>query len=237
MLNIIEEIDDIPTFVKKVVLFHCPIVEDRNEIANSLPEMDIHLVNKDGGSNIYFSLGICGFKCSTPNSAKAFRFVSVEEIESVIDYLLEDHHVFTHINIEDQGVTFSFQINWTNESISGISCGRITLTIGFASEMQRSDYLFQLFEKYFDKLKNTKSFQEMLEEYFSKEKEKHLNSLNREGMLSLLGEMTEEELRDILDNMKNETFVRLTQGKTQEAKSLMLKRLYGEKKPRDEFEN
>ena len=228
MPDLIEKSDDLISFIKKVILSYCPIVENRMDM--ELPDMDIYVSNRQGGSSVLFLVGDRNYKTSSKDIARTSYVISAEEIIPIIDFLLKDGHIFFGIEIMDLNVNISFLINWNNETISGISCQEIKLMVDFYKEEQKASYLLQLFEKYYELLKDVKSFKKLERDYFSGKKQQFLESLNREGMQDLLCCMTDDELRGLLENMTIDTFLRLSQ-KGKKNNMLLLLEKQGETKP------
>ena len=65
-----------------------------------------------------------------------------------------------------------------------------------------------LFQKYYVLLEKTPSFKRIKNEYINIVKQSHFNTLDKSQLISLLSTMNENELKELLHNLDNDTFIK-----------------------------
>ena len=71
-------------------------------------------------------------------------------------------------------------------------------------------YLYLLFQKYYVLLEKTPSFKRIKNEYINSVKQSYFNTLDKSQLISLLSTMNENELKELLHNLDNDTFIKYT---------------------------
>ena len=74
-------------------------------------------------------------------------------------------------------------------------------------EMEKQ-YLYSLFQRYNTYLEQTPSFKVKKNEYIDNMKHSYFDTLDKTGLMSLLSEMNENELKKLLYNLDNNTFLK-----------------------------
>ena len=227
MSNIIKYRENLISYIKSVILKYCPYVDDRLYIlgnANS-PALDIDISINDNESQIMFILGNSSAKMSVSDCAIASYVISFEEIEELIDFILEDHEVIKNMNIYGREFELKFAINWSDKSIKGIDCGDIGLRITVNNIELEREYLYLLFQKYYVNLEPLPFFKKIKNEYIDNVKQSYIAGLDKDKLISLLSKMNETDLRELLYNMDNDTFIKYVMNVWPESsKTLSLKK-------------
>ncbi len=207
--DIMEYREDLLLFVKSVILRYCPNEEDRwSDSHINLLDININIGNN---SQIMFLFGDKNFKESLSERVKTDHIIGFEDIGKIIDFILSDHEIISGMGYIDSlcEVNLTFDINWSRENLSGISCGTICLKLTFASMELGRKYFYLLIQKYYDYLKNTPSFKKIENAYIDGVKKIYFDNASREKMMELLKVMDDEELRKLLGNLDNEVFKEL----------------------------
>ena len=212
MSNIIKHGEDLISYVKSIILKCCPYVDDRLFILNNAKssEIDIEVNIRDNQTQVIFLFGNNSFKQSVPEQIIIPCIIEFAEISEIIDFILEDHEYIQNINLYNNSIGLNFAINWTNESVKGISCGNIRLNLKFNNIELEKQYLYMLFQKYYAFLEKTPSFKRIKNEYIHSVKQSYINTLDKYQLISLLSAMNENELKELLHNLDNDTFIKYT---------------------------
>ena len=210
MGNIIKHREDLISYIKSVILKYCPYVEDRLSILGSTksPELDIEFNICNNESQILFMFGNGNFKTSVPERATTSYVISFEEIEDIIDFILEDHEVIKGINLYGKKIDLKFAVNWTDKSIKGINCSDIGLNLNFENMEVKKQYLYLLFQRYYTYLEQVPTFKTMKNEYIDSMKHFYFDALDKTGLITLLNGMCENELKELLQNLDNDIFIK-----------------------------
>ena len=233
MRSIIKQSENLVTYVKSIILTYCPYADDRLSILGNRksPEIDIEVNIKDNQTQVMFLFGNNSFKQSIPEQIIIPYIVEFEEISEIIDFILKDHECIQNINLYNNSIGLNFAINWTDESIKGISCGNIGLNLEFNNIELEKQYLYLLFKKYYTFLEKTPSFKRIKNEYINSVKQSYINTLDKSQLISLLSTMNENELKELLFNLDNDIFLKyITESKPQ----TKVKKLFLEKDNKNE---
>ena len=212
MENKIKYGESLALFVENVILKYCPFMEDRLHILGNAkaPQIDIEIRIDNNQSQVIFLFGNGNFKQSIPEQVLIERSVKFDEIGSIIDFILKDHEVIGDINIYNNIVNLKFAINWTDKSIKDINCVDIELNLIFNNTKLGIQYLKLLFQKYYSYLVHIPSFKETKDGYINRVKQTYFNDLDKTQILYLLTQMSENELKELLYHMDNDTFIKYT---------------------------
>lgn len=202
--------EDLFLYVKNTILTYCPYSDDRLSILGNAksPEIDIEVNIRDNQTQVMFLFGNNSFKQSLPEQIIIPYIIEFDEISEIIDFILKDHEYIQNINLYNNSIGLSFAINWTDKSIKGISCGNIGLNLKFNNIELKKQYLYLLFQKYYVLLEKTPSFKRIKNEYINIVKQSHFNTLDKSQLISLLSTMNENELKELLHNLDNDTFIK-----------------------------
>ena len=212
MSDIKRQSEELVTYVKSIILKYCPYADDRLSILGNAksPEIDIEVNIRDNQTQVMFLLGNNSFKQSIPEQIIIPYIIEFEEISEIIDFILGDHEHIKNINLYNNSIRLNFAINWTDESIKGINCGDIGLNLKFNNIELEKQYLYLLFQKYYTFLEKTPSFKKIKNEYINGVKQSYFNTLDKSQLISLLSIMDENELKELLYNLDNDTFIKYT---------------------------
>ena len=210
MGNVINCREDLMSYIKSVILKYCPYVEDRLSILGSTksPELNIELNICNNESQIMFMFGNYNFKTTIPERATVYYIISFDEIADIIDFILVDHEVIKDINFYGKQIDLKFAINWTDKSIKGINCSDIGLNLNFENMKVKKQYLYLLFRRYYTHLEQVPSFKKIKNEYIDSMKRSYFDSLDKNGLITLLNGMRENELKELLHNIDNDIFIK-----------------------------
>ena len=220
--------EDLFVYVKNTILTYCPYSDDRLSILGNAksPEIDIEVNIRDNQTQVMFLFGNNSFKQSIPEQIIIPYIIEFDEISEIIDFILKDHEYIQNINLYNNSIGLSFAINWTDKSIKGISCGNIGLNLKFNNNELEKQYLYLLFQKYYAFLEKTSSFKKIRNEYINSVKQSYINTLDKSQLISLLSVMNENELKELLHNLDNDTFIKYT---TESQPQTKVKKLFLEK--------
>ena len=212
MSSIKKRNEDLFVYVKNIILTYCPYSDDRLSILGNAksPEIDIEVNIRDNQTQVMFLFGNNSFKQSIPEQIIIPYIIEFYEISEIIDFILKDHEYIQNINLYNNSIGLSFAINWTDKSIKGISCGNIGLNLKFNNIELEKQYLYLLFQKYYVLLEKTPSFKRIKNEYINSVKQSYFNTLDKSQLISLLSTMNENELKELLHNLDNDTFIKYT---------------------------
>lgn len=228
MSDIKRQSQELVTYVKSIILTYCPYSDDRLSILGNAksPEIDIEVNVRDNQTQVMFLFGNNSFKQSIPEQIIIPYIIEFDEISEIIDFILKDHEYIQNINLSNNSIGLNFAINWTDESIKGISCGNIGLNIKFNNIELEKQYLYLLLQKYYVLLEKTPSFKRIKNEYINSVKKSYINTLDKFQLISLLSALNEDELKELLHNLDNDTFIKFTVESSQQTR---VKKLYLEK--------
>lgn len=210
MSNLVKPSEDLSILIKNIILKYCPYKENRLYLlgnANS-PEIDINIELYENETLIMFLVGNYNHKKSIPQQIIIPGILEFEEASKIIDLILLDHEVIRNINLYKDSIDIKFSINWTDKNFSGIDCGDISLNLKFNNIELKKQYLYLLFQRYYFILEHTPSFKKKKDEYIQSAKKTYFDSLDKSQLISLLNSMSENELKDTLLNLDNETFIK-----------------------------
>ena len=210
MGNVINCREDLMSYIKSIILKYCPYVEDRLSILGSTksPELNIELNICNNESQIMFMFGNYNFKTTIPERATVSYIISFDGIADIIDFILVDHEVIKDINFYGKQIDLKFAINWTDKSIKGINCSDIGLNLNFENMKVKKQYLYLLFRRYYTHLEQVPSFKKIKNEYIDSMKRSYFDSLDKNGLITLLNGMRENELKELLHNIDNDIFIK-----------------------------
>ena len=227
MGNVINCHEDLMSYIKSVILKYCPYVEDRLSILGSTksPELNIELNISNNESQIMFMFGNYNFKTTIPERATVSYIISFDEIADIIDFILVDHEIIKDINLYGKVLDLKFAINWTDKSIKGINCSDIGLGLTFDNIELKKQYLYLLFQRYYTHLEQVSSFKLMKNKYIDSMKYSYFNSLDKTDLITLLNGMSENDLKKLLNNLDNDTFIKyvMSDGEQPKVRILSLK--------------
>ena len=212
MDNIMKYSANLESFIEGVIFKYCPYMEDRLHILGNAqsPQIDIEISIDNNQSQVRFLFGNSNFKQSIPEQAIIKKVVEFEKIGNIIDFILQDHEIIKDINIYKNRVNLKFAINWTEKSIKGINCGDIELSLIFNNAELEKQYLYLLFQKYYIYLEQASSFKIIKNKYIDDIKKSYFNALDKIQLLKLLNQMNENELKELLYSLDNNTFIKYT---------------------------
>ena len=227
MGNVINCREDLMSYIKRVILKYCPYVKDRLSILGSTksPELNIELNISNNESQIMFMFGNYNFKTTIPERATVSYIISFDEIADIIDFILVDHEIIKDINLYGKVLDLKFAINWTDKSIKGINCSDIGLGLTFDNIELKKQYLYLLFQRYYTHLEQVSSFKLMKNKYIDSMKYSYFNSLDKTDLITLLNGMSENDLKKLLNNLDNDTFIKyvMSDGEQPKVRILSLK--------------
>ena len=229
MSSIIKYDEDLEESIKRVILKYCPYREDRLYILGNAksPEIEIDINFYDNETLIMFLVGNSNFKQSVTEQLIISRVVEFEKVSKIIDFILSDHEFIKNINLYNDSIDLKFAIKWTDKSIKGIDCGDIGLNLKFNNNVGlKKQYLYMLFQKYCYNLEQTPSFKRIKHEYINSIKQVYLNNLDKTQLITLLNDMNESELKELLYNLDDDTFIKYT---TENKSQPKIKKLFLEK--------
>ena len=224
MSNIIKCREDLISFIKSVILKYCPYVEDRLLIMGNAksPELDIEININNNESHIMFIFGNSSVKSSIQERVTTSYIISFKEIGDIIDFILDDHEVIKNISLYGKDLDLKFAINWSDKSIKGISCGDIGLRLTFDNIKLKKQYLYLLFQRYYTHLEQVPSFKLMKNKYIDSMKHSFFNTLDKNGLITLLNRMCENELKELLHNLDNDVFIKYVMSDEEQQKVRVL---------------
>ena len=224
MSNIIKHREDLISYIKSVILKYCPYTEDRLEILGNAksPELDIIIKIDSNESQLMFLFGNSTFKSSVPERVTTSYIISFEEIGDIIDFILEDHEVIKDINIYGKELDLKFAINWSDKSVKGINCADIGLNLTFENMELEKQYLYLLFQRYYNHLEQTPSFKSMKNKYIDSMKHSYFDTLDKTGLVALLNRMSENDLKELLHNLDNDIFIKFVMNDVEQPKVRVL---------------
>ena len=223
MYNVIKHSEDLIPYITNVILKYCPYLDDRLLILGNAkaPQLDIE-ININNNSQILILFGNDSFKSSVPERTTVSYTISFEEIGRIIDFILEDHEVIRSINIFGNRFDLKFAINWTDKSIKGINCGDIGLNLKFDSIDLERQYLYLLFQRYYTYLERIPSFKAIKNEYINTVKQSYFGTLDKNRLITFLNRMSETELKELLNNLDNDAFIKHVVGDVKQTKVKVL---------------
>ncbi len=226
MSNIIKHRDGLNSFIKSVILKYCPYMEDRlSLLGNAMaPQLDIEISINNDYSQIMFMFGNSNFKTSIPERASIPYIISFEEICEIVDFLLKDHELIKNIDFLNKNLNLQFAINWTDKSVQGVYCGDIGLNLNFEDFEVKKQYLYLLLQRYYTHLEQAPAFKNIKDKFISNMKYSYFDTLDKAELMVLLNEMSESELKELLRNIDNDTFIKyaLNDGKQPKPRVLSL---------------
>lgn len=220
--------------VKKIILSHHPIVENRINDLFGKSEFDISLNMYDCDGKKYSTICfIDGFEYARNSIYESIVLngtFSIRLVNELISYILTDHDVIGEFWKNSETIDMKFRVNLNQDNLKGISCRTIGLSINFYGMASMSAYLDLYFKDivsvFFDKLKDTPFMQRELEDYVTKIKEQFLDETSKEVILELLSKLSIEDLKRIIEDMDMSTFMHIMQSKeTEETYSYEIKNL------------
>lgn len=229
MNNLDDKKCNVIDIIQGIILKYCPLTNDRLFLMDDFrktPEFDIQMIFDKEESFICFLFGTSSFKSGIIEQLKINKYIDFNELSNLLNFILADHEFIKSINIDKNSLNMIFSINWTNESIKGISCGDITLNMNFKNNLDlMKQYIIYIFETYSDYLEKTPSFISMKNKYLNSVKEKYLDSLSKDELLAILHNLEESQLRELTYNLDNDIFLNLVKNEQQNnsTKTLLLK--------------
>lgn len=198
-------------WIKSVLLKYCPIVENRIFLLDNgtqAPEMDIEIDFSNNESYVYFLFGNYYFKHSQDDRAVINKYIDIKEITNFMDYVLSDHDYISGISIDNNAFEMKFSINWSEKTLSGLSCSNITIKLNFLENSELAfNYISFIINKYISLLDNVPSFKAIKDKFISQKKEIFLNSASRDELLNFITSLDDNKLRGILFNVSNDDFI------------------------------
>ena len=198
----VEEKKNFVSKVKKVLFKYCPYTDGRIEMLKGVtPEFDIHINLSKAFTSVLFVYGDSRAKSGVADSVVVPYVVELEEIEELIDFIKEDHEIiiFDKHDSHKKVTELKFNIKWSEEAVKGIDCGTISLVLHFRDNPElENKYSYFINKKYFNS-----SDLACMWGYTNEVINNYINSLDKEGLLSLLSKMSEEELRNIINPSKD----------------------------------
>lgn len=224
MTNLTPQNDNLILFIKNIILKYCPYVENRISILGKAkaPQFDINIDIKNEETQIMFLFGNNNFKQSIDEKVEISRIITFNEIKDIIDYILSDHEIVKELYIYNNELNLNFAINWTDENLKGINCGDIAIQIRFNDSNLEKDYLYLLFKTYYSYLIKVPAFQKVRDNYIYKEKEFYFENLNKNELINFLNMLNEDELRKLLLDLNNDTFIKYYDNDKEKSKVLVL---------------
>ena len=157
-MNIVKKEDSITDWIKKVILKYCPIVEDRlfiTDDARKTPELEINIDIDKSKTSISFLFGKQSLKYSLVERANLNNPIDINEITSLIDFILDDHEWISYLALNNNKLSMGFSINWSEKALQGITCGNITLNISFNNIEIAKEYITEIVQKYKNNITNS----------------------------------------------------------------------------------
>ncbi len=224
MTNLTPQNDNLILFIKNIILKYCPYVENRISILGKAkaPQFDINIDIKNEETQIMFLFGNNNFKQSIDEKVEISGIITFNEIKDIIDYILSDHEIVKELYIYNNKLNLNFAINWTDENLKGINCSDITIQIKFNDSNLEKDYLYLLFKTYYNYLIKVPAFKKIRDNYIYKEKESYFEKLNKNELINFLNMLNEDELRKLLLDLNNDTFIKYYDNDKEKSKVLVL---------------
>ena len=212
MNKMLEYSTNFESFIEDVILKYCPYMEDRLHILGNAqsPQIDIEISIDSNKSQVRMLFGNRNFKHSIPEQAIIKNAIEFDKIENIIDFILKDHEIIKDMNIYKNRVDLIFAINWNEQSIKGINCDDIGLSLIFNNSELEKQYLYLLFQKYYIYLERVPSFKKIRDKYINSVKQSFFSNLDKTQLLILLNQMNENELKELLSSLNNATFIKYT---------------------------
>ena len=195
----IEYSKDLVSDIKDMLLKYCPYMENRLDLIDSKEkEFDIILNINDVLSSVDFVYGNHGSKSGVDKELRVDgRSISLEEVEELIDFIKSDHtYMFYDKHDRHRNLAkFKFNINKDGEeSTNGINCSTIGLILNFRYQPElEKKYLYFINKKYFNS-----SDISIEKEYTEEVIKSYVDSLDKDGLMYLLNQMSEEDLKELL---------------------------------------
>lgn len=217
MKEIICQSENAAQYIKSIILKYAPYVDSRYELhamGSYQPIIVTQITFTDDKSYISFCRGTGGCWSSTDDKATIEKPIDFEEIKSVIDFLLKDYRFIRNIMFcDDHGygsrIELLFEINWTDESIKkGINCGNIILELTFANDKLRKQYTNKLLQQYQKELSETPTVKKIKDEYINSIKDDYIDNARKPEMLDFLSKLDEQELKELMCRLDNDTFMK-----------------------------
>ena len=203
--------------IKKVILSHFPIIEDRIDILlrNPAPALDINFnLGEDNNkemTQIYFLKGTTSFKTKIAEEIIANGYINPSLIIDLISFILKDHDIITTFNYTSNEITLNFNVDLKEQNTKGISCSTISLNLDLTFCPKKEDMiniiLKIIWSHFFYKLKNTTAFQEEYQKYCNNLRQEVAQTSTKEELEQLLSLLNKEELTNLLYKIPNGLFL------------------------------
>ena len=210
---------DLASFVQRVVLKYCPYTEDRIDLlSNSLsPQIGINIQVGDEKTRVYFDFKNNRERVNAFETVLIPRVIQFEELRGIMDFILQDHEVLNIAGgINDPTVVdLGFRINWREKSRKGMCCSGIQLQLDFSRNKELANtFLYWLFQNYYVYLQDSPYVVTVKNKVIQKAKQDWFQNLDKEGILSFLSQLTEEELCALAESLDNDVFLKYTSSQT-----------------------
>ena len=212
--------DDLSLFVIEVIKKYCPYVEDRLELMNSIdaPKITINMRISNDVTNTWFLYGSEQFYHSVDEQRRINQIVDFDEICSIIDFILNDHVIISFASFNNSKLKMIFSINWCDASIRGIKCGDIQLNVESDNTFNLSKYAALIAEKYRFRFLRP----EMIEGFdLASQKQQYFNKLDKSGLIGFIDRMDEAEIRALLSQMSNTSFINSTESPVKQGNQII----------------
>lgn len=198
--------------VKDIILKYAPIVEDRlNFLGDTRESKTLEIViNPDqAASLIYFMYGNQYVLSQTKEKVYYNGLIDEQEVISIIDFIVNDMDLISGFNIDDNKIRLRFNINWSNKTVSGMSCNQIIVVIDFEQlkdDLYKHNLLKEIAISFGDYLKNCHEFKKYVDDYLNKDKIDYFKNMSREELIEAVNLLDEENIRELLLKIDNEDY-------------------------------
>ena len=198
--------------VKGFLLSYAPVVEDRtyflgNNEKSSVIDININLEGNE--SCIYFMKGNNHYRSNTGDYIKHDKLINIDEIISIIDFIVKDMDTISEFNIHQDRLFLAFRINWSNKTIKGMSCNKILMNIR-CKDLHDKKYqhilLKQIILHFKDYISRCQGFKVYMDKYLTKDKIEYFSSMSREELLEKVNMLDSDTIKSMLINMDNEDY-------------------------------
>lgn len=164
--NIDAPLDDLITCVKRTILSYFPYTHDRTDlVANgNAPELKIIISNSPTNTCILYSTRrfpenkpsyVDYIMATVPEREILNRFITYEETEEIIDFIIKDHKYFEEISFKENyskyrpyEMSLKFKIHWPDSEGPKLYCGNIGIELDFCDRDVAYEYHERILKKF-----------------------------------------------------------------------------------------
>ena len=199
--------------IKSVITTLHPYMENRLPVLLNYPNpsMDIQFFFHPNGTTIIFADGLETNKSSIPERIELDFLVKPELINSLIALLLQDHDYISDVKKGRDTLSVGTDVELSLNSYSGIACGAINVELDFHGCPNGRELLNEYYDAlvctFYDQVKDTPEFKYQFTDESIIVKRDMIGKLTREEMLSILNNLSEEDLRKIMNKIPVPVFM------------------------------